>query len=214
MKKNKVGITDLKNIIKENKIEEKSLIYKYGDSEITVTIKPHLTLSEYGALVKAIADSVFTTNEHGSVEYHPYLTRVAEVYAALAFYTDLTDKLNADLVWSLYSQTDFTSRIFEQIDSHELSMAFADARELIKHKREALYQRSGLSQALENLVNTINEKVSTELDWNSLKTAVEKLGQIPDINSPEFVKEILKARQDINGENNEGATGGIEIVPK
>lgn len=214
MKKNKSGISEIKNLIKESKVEDKSIEYTYGDSKLTITIKPHLTLSEYSNLVSTIAESVFTTDKYGAIKYNPYLTRVAEAYAVLVYYTNLTEKIDAELVWELCTRTDLIDKVVEQIDQKELSMAYYDARELIQFKKEESYKKSGLAGALENLLKTINEKVLEEIDWSSVKSVIEKLGKLPEIDSADLVKEILNNRKENNESDEGGVSGYSKVLPE
>ena len=203
---NKVAMKQIKKIVETNKPQITHLTYKVDDEVIDIEVKPYLAFGERCLMVNNIAQMVFRHDENGEIIYVPYMLSFAQAYNILAFFTNVDVGADAEAVWDFCLSTKCIDDILKIADEEDIMRIFAEANELIAHKKVQMLKRSkadDLAASITGWLEMLRTKFEGAFDDKTIADALETLKSMPDPRSPELVKEILKVRGifDENGDN-------------
>lgn len=181
----KISSATIKEIIKENNKEDKTLILKTADAEIEVVIKPYISYQERTQMVNDIASECY--DEIGN--YHPEFFDIAYKIALIEHFTnintDIKDSVNQ--IHILCETTNLVEEI-ENLIGDSVRQIWYDAKDIIKWRNEqslksnawddVAYMISGLLDKLADKLDKMPETSKEDADKFAALTA--KLGNMSE----------------------------------
>lgn len=181
----KISSATIKEIIKENTKEDKTLILKTADADIEVIIKPYISYQERTQMVNDIANNCY--DENG--DYHPEFFDIAYKIALIEYYTNISTDIK-DSVNQIHILCENTNLI-EEIEKHtegSVEQIWLDAKDIIEWRNEQSLKSNawddvayGLSVLLDKFADRLDkmpEMSQEKLDKFSGLTA--KLGNMSE----------------------------------
>ena len=129
----KISSATIKEIIKENAKENKTLILKTADADIEVVIKPYISYQERTQMVNDIASNCY--DENGI--YHPEFFDIAYKIALIEYYTNINTDIK-DSVNQMHILCE-TTNLVEEIESllgDSVRQTWYDAKDIINWRNE------------------------------------------------------------------------------
>ncbi len=195
----KISSATIKEIIKENNKEDKTLILKTTDAEIEVVIKPYISYQERTQMVNDIASECY--DEIGN--YHPEFFDIAYKIALIEHYTNINTDIK-DAVNQMHILCE-TTNLIEEIVSYirDCGQIWNDAHGIIDWRNEqslksnawddVAYMISGLLDKLADRLDKMPEMSQEEV--SKLAGLTGKLGNITD---DKIIDGILKFHNNKN----------------
>ena len=180
----KISSATIKEIIKENKKEDKKFILKTADAEIEVVIKPYISYQERSQMVNDIANNCY--DENGI--YHPEFFDISYKIALIEYYTNINTDIK-DSVNQMHILCESTNLI-EDIENYVIDCGkiWNDAHDIIDWRNEqslksnawddVAYMISGLLDKLADKLDKMPEMSQEEI--NKFAGLTNKLGNISD----------------------------------
>ena len=181
----KISAATIKEIIKENKKEDKKFILKTADAEIEVVIKPYISYQERTQMVNDIANNCY--DENG--DYHPEFFDIAYKIALIEYYTNINTDIK-DSVKQMHILCESTHLIeeIERFTECSVQQIWLDAKDIIEWRNEqslksnawddVAYMISGLLDKLADKLDKMPEMSKEETD--NLTGLAGKLGNITE----------------------------------
>lgn len=181
----KISSATIKEIIKENAKENKTLILKTADADIEVVIKPYISYQERTQMVNDIASNCY--DENGI--YHPEFFDIAYKIALIEYYTNINTDIK-DSVNQMHILCE-TTNLVEEIESllgDSVRQTWYDAKDIINWRNEqslksnawddVAYMISGLLDKLADRLDKMPETSKEDADKFAALTA--KLGNMSE----------------------------------
>lgn len=181
----KISSATIKEIIKENAKENKTLILKTADAEIEVVIKPYISYQERTQMANDIASECY--DEIGN--YHPEFFDIAYKIALIEYYTNINTDIK-DSVNQMHILCESTNLIeeIERFTEGSVQQIWLDAKDIINWRNEqslksnawddVAYMISGLLDKLADRLDKMPEPNQEEA--TKLVGLAGKLGNISD----------------------------------
>ena len=196
----KISSATIKEIIKENAKENKTLILKTADADIEVVIKPYISYQERTQMVNDIASNCY--DENGI--YHPEFFDIAYKIALIEYYTNINTDIK-DSVNQMHILCE-TTNLVEEIESllgDSVRQTWYDAKDIINWRNEqslksnawddVAYMISGLLDKLADRLDKMPETSKEDADKFAALTA--KLGNMSE---DKIIDGILKFHNEEN----------------
>ena len=181
----KISSATIKEIIKENKKEDKKFILKTADAEIEVVIKPYISYQERTQMVNDIANNCY--DENG--DYHPEFFDIAYKIALIEYYTHISTDIK-DSVNQMHILCENTNLI-EEIEKYtegSVGQIWLDAKDIVEWRNEQSLKSNawddvayGLSGLLDKFADRLDKmpEISKE-EADKLTGLAGKLGNVTD----------------------------------
>lgn len=181
----KISSATIKEIIKENTKEDKTLVLKTADAEIDVAIKSYISYQERTQMVNDIANDCY--DENGI--YHPEFFDVAYKIALIEHYTNINTDIK-DSVNQMHILCESTNLIeeIERFTEGSTQQIWLDAKDIVEWRNEqslksnawddVAYMISGLLDKLADRLDTMPETSKEDVDKFAALTA--KLGNMTE----------------------------------
>ena len=156
----KISSATIKEIIKENKKEDKKFILKTADAEIEVVIKPYISYQERTQMVNDIASNCY--DENGG--YHPEFFDIAYKIALIEYYTNISTDIK-DSVNQIHILCENTNLI-EEIEKHtegSVEQIWLDAKDIIEWRNEQSL-KSNAWDDVAYMISGLLDKLADRLD--------------------------------------------------
>ncbi len=181
----KISSATIKEIIKKNTKEDKTLTLKTADADIEVIIKPYISYQERTQMVNDIANNCY--DENGN--YHPEFFDIAYKIALIEHYTnigtDIKDSVNQ--IHILCESTNLIEEI-ERFTEGSTQQIWLDAKDIVEWRNEqslksnawddVAYMISGLLDKLADRLDKMPETSKEDAEKFAALTA--KLGNITE----------------------------------
>ena len=155
----KISSATIKEIIKENTKENKTLILKTADAEIEVVIKPYIPYQERTQMVNDIANNCY--DENGI--YHPEFFDIAYKIALIEHYTNINTDIK-DSVNEMHILCESTNLIEEIISFvNDCGQIYSDAKGIIDWRNEQ-FLKSNAWDDVAYMISGLLDKLADRLD--------------------------------------------------
>ena len=180
----KISSETIKNIIKANTKENKTLVLKTSDAEIEIVIKPYISYQERTQMVNDIANECY--DEIGN--YHPEFFDIVYKIALIEHYTNINTNIkdSVNQMHILCENTNLIDEILSYVS--DSGQVWNDAREVINWRNEqslksnawddVAYMISGLLDKLADRLDKMPEMSKEDADKFAALTA--KLGNMSE----------------------------------
>ena len=181
----KISSATIKEIIKENTKEDKTLVLKTADAEIDVAIKSYISYQERTQMVNDIASNCYDENDI----YHPEFFDIAYKIALIEHYTNISTDIK-DSINQMHILCETTNLIeeIERFTECSVQQIWLDAKDIIEWRNEqslksnawddVAYMISGLLDKLADKLDKMPEMSKEETD--NLTGLAGKLGNITE----------------------------------
>ena len=180
----KISSATIKEIIKENAKENKTLILETADADIEVVIKPYISYQERTQMVNDIASNCY--DENGI--YHPEFFDIAYKIALIEHYTNINTDIK-DSVNQMHILCESTNLIEEIVNYvNDCGQIWNDAHDIIEWRNEqslksnawddVAYMISGLLDKLADRLDKMPE--TSKEDADKFAALTEKLGNMSE----------------------------------
>lgn len=198
----KISSATIEKIIKANKKEVQTFIFKTADADIEVVIKPYISYEERTQMVNEIANNCY--DENGA--YHPEFFDIAYNIALIEYYTNINTNIkdSVNQMHILCENTNLISQI-KSVIADAAGRIWLDAQSIISWRNEqslksnawddVAYMISGILDKIENKIDAMPEMTNDDL--SKLMGVASKFGNVSE---EKIVDGILKFH---NKENKE-----------
>lgn len=190
----KISSATIKEIIKENTKENKTLILKTADADIEVVIKPYISYQERTQIVNDIANNCY--DENG--DYHPEFFDIAYKIALIEYYTNISTDIK-DSVNQIHILCENTN-IIEEIEKHtegSVEQIWFDAKDIVKWRNEQSLKSNawddvayGLSGLLDKFADRLDKMPEMSKEETDKLTGLA--GKLGNITEDKIIDGILK----------------------
>lgn len=190
----KISSATIKEIIKENTKENKTLILKTADADIEVVIKPYISYQERTQMVNDIANNCY--DENG--DYHPEFFDIAYKIALIEYYTNISTDIK-DSVNQIHILCENTN-IIEEIEKHtegSVEQIWFDAKDIVKWRNEQSLKSNawddvayGLSGLLDKFADRLDKMPEMSKEETDKLTGLA--GKLGNITEDKIIDGILK----------------------
>ena len=180
----KISSATIKEIIKENAKENKTLILKAADAEIEVVIKPYISYQERTQMVNDIANNCY--DENGI--HHPEFFDIAYKIALIEHYTNINTDIK-DSVNQMHILCESTNLIEEIVNYvNDCGQIWNDAHDIIDWRNEQSL-KSNAWDDVAYMISSLLDKLADKLDkmpdmsqeeMNKIAGLTDKLGNMSE----------------------------------
>ena len=181
----KISSATIKEIIKENNKENKTLILKTADADIEVVIKPYISYQERTQMANDIANHCY--DENGN--YHPEFFDMAYKLMLIEYYTNINTDIK-DSVNQMHILCETTNLIKEikNLIGDSVRQIWYDAKDVVNWRNEqslksnawddVAYMISGLLDKLADRLDKMPEMSQEEM--SKFTGLTDKLGNMSE----------------------------------
>lgn len=185
-KKEKNKLTQLVKLLEENAPKTKELSFQNGDCSFVVKVTPAVKLENRAKAVKTIANFILSQNASDLGHYTPEYTILAQKYAILATFTDITLPEDVNDLWLILNYTPIYDEVVELLNGAEKEI-FAEAKAIVDSKLRYLENKTDLN----NFINKAAKYLESS-EINFTKEDVKKLLGVVDKVSSCSQEDIIK----------------------
>ncbi len=158
---------------------------RVGDEErgVDITVKTSLSLYERGELVRSVVDTIFSVDDEGNYEYHPYMRTFALDAHVVIYFTNLVLPSDAEKTRRFIDCSDIIGKIASVLPTGYLGDIAQDVDELLEFKKAQAAKKTKLDDLIGSatgLVGALRQKLD-DMDVSDLfKMIGENMPELKD----------------------------------
>ena len=189
----KISSATIKEIIKENTKENKTLILKTADADIEVVIKPYISYQERTQMANDIANHCY--DENGN--YHPEFFDMAYKLMLIEYYTNINTDIK-DSVNQMHILCENTNLI-EEIANYvsDCGQIWNDAHDIIDWRNEQSLKSNAwddVAYMISGLLDKLADKLDKmpEMSQEEISKLAGLTGKLGNMSEDKIIDGILK----------------------